>query len=220
MDPGQSIITTSRTFSIPKGVKELQIFCVDSGSAGGIGGFSYVPENKMTRMWAGAGGNGGKCTTANINVKGMDTISVSVGFSSGESTIVGDKSLYENISTSISSGGAGASMLLNNAGYDIQQTGGGDGQSGTRAFGESTGTLYAGGGGGGSVYNDMNGVTDNGKGGTGGGGNGGGNSGEYSTGGGGGGANIIRRRDGYGYGYTHGDIGQGGSGIAIIRWGY
>ena len=91
---------------------------------------------------------------------------------------------------------------------------GGTGQhSTTRYFGESNGTLYAGGGGGGE------GIV--GAGGAGGGGNGGGyggwsnfgtgGAGSPNTGGGGGGATEdIGNRRAYG--------GSGGSGVCIIRW--
>ena len=88
----------------------------------------------------------------------------------------------------------------------------------TRAFGESEGTLYAGGGGGG--HNGAGGeFTAGGVGGSGGGGNGGcrnyltinafSTPGAVNTGGGGGGA--------AGGGVKGSD---GGSGVAIIRWGY
>lgn len=88
----------------------------------------------------------------------------------------------------------------------------------TRAFGELSGTLYAGGGGGGASY--VYGAGTGGAGGLGGGGAGGsggntshpgnnGNNGTANTGGGGGGAGGGNKTGG-----------SGGSGIIILRWGY
>ena len=102
-----------------------------------------------------------------------------------------------------SNGGAGASSQ----GNVVYLGGNGQGRT-TRAFGESNGTLYAGGGGGG-------GADYSGSGGSGGGGAGtnwnasgsGGNGGTNTGGGGGGGCSWYNG-------------GRGGAGIAIIRWGY
>lgn len=91
----------------------------------------------------------------------------------------------------------------------------------TRAFGESTGTLYSGGGGSaGYCYNSRKSMA----GGAGGGGAGGsgisgssaskGGNGTPNTGGGGGAGNTAHTSSEYGA------SGAGGSGIVIVRWGY
>ena len=88
----------------------------------------------------------------------------------------------------------------------------------TRAFGETSGTLYSGGGGAGGWRNRGASVwwpnTGGGSGGGGAGGyNGNGVNGSANTGGGGGGECVWR--DGADY-----TFGNGGSGIVLIRWGY
>jgi hypothetical protein len=92
-------------------------------------------------------------------------------------------------------------------------TGGGNGQgSTTRAFGESSNTLYSGGGGGGTNNNTRlaGGAGGGGNGGCGASGGGTGLAGSANTGSGGGGAYDSEGLDG----------GAGGSGIVIVRWGY
>ena len=88
----------------------------------------------------------------------------------------------------------------------------------TRAFGESSGTLYSGGGGAGAWRNrGSSDGTSNTGGGSGGGGAGGYNAngvaGSNGTGGGGGGGGVRYGVDLYSGGY-------GGSGCVIVRWGY
>lgn len=118
-------------------------------------------------------------------------------------------------------GGSNGSTPYNNIqGYRPNGSGLGQGTT-TRAFGDSNGTLYAGGGAGGNgdAYYQPNYIP---PGGAGGGGNGGyaekstgpyhgGTAGTANTGGGGGGG--FGERSGY-----SGAV--GGSGIVIVRWGY
>ena len=211
------MFTSSGVFTVPKGVKQLQVFCVGGGS-------DSASDN---------GGGGGYTTTNTMQVQNMKTISVTVA--SGQSnTIVGD--ITANGSSGTSNGGSGGGRAQFELGWGTgnAQPGGSDGSDGyayrhpvgdtikfssgqgttTRAFGEITGTLYAGGGGGGSSAFSFN-VMTGANGGAGGGGNGfrwnkfnsndnrDAGDGATNTGGGGG-----------------GNDGKGGSGIAIIRWGY
>lgn len=115
------------------------------------------------------------------------------------------------------SGGGEAAypMAAGSAGGSNGSRGGGDdGGKGqgttTRAWGSSTGTLYAGGGGGGAVQSSSNDYQA-GAGGAGGGGNGWGTAGSANTGGGGGGGNYMQ-------GYpTKTSSGAGGSGIVLLH---
>ena len=219
MEPGQSVFTNSGTFTVPKGVRKLQVFCVDGGKGGGMG--YLLPDVDMDRwtIQGGSGGNGGKCTVADINVKGVNTINVLVASSEGSATIIGDASLYKNESTSVSYGGSGAKMYVDLIGNAIESFDAGNGQSGIRAFGKSDGTIYAGGGGGGGAYKqDYTGIS-HGSGGAGGGGSNG-NSGGANTGGGGAGGDVTEIVGPYNIYPSYGRRGAGGSGIAIIRWGY
>lgn len=122
-----------------------------------------------------------------------------------------------------SNGGNGAKGGNPNASYAWA---GGTGQgTTTRAFGESSGTLYAGGGGGsGSGWSSANYGTGGAKGagGSGGGGAGGtfckaGTAGSANTGGGGGAAGYGSGGDGGSDRYTARAGGAGGSGIVLVR---
>lgn len=224
---------SSTNFTVPKGVKKIDCFCVGgggggsfewvyiidgtNGSASSVGSICYAAGSNYN--WGGSGGGGYGKFDGEISIFGGD------GGSDG------------------SDGGTGRF-------YDKTANPGGKGQGRTtRYFGESTGTLYAGGGGAGgdSSFNGGSG----GKGGAGGGGNGadnasrvsnGGNASSNTGGGGGGGGNCW----GAGAGYTNRAIGvsvtpgqqlsvvvgaggsgavdgsrkggNGGSGICIIRW--
>lgn len=113
--------------------------------------------------------------------------------------------------------GAGGSNGSNGVnGWDGYWTcAGGKGQgTTTRAFGESSGTLYAGGGGGGAYGNAKRGAGGDGGGGAGKGYGSAGGNGTANTGGGGGGCATLTS------GATNKLGGSGGSGICIVRWGY
>jgi len=217
---GQQVFTSSGTFVVPNGVYKVDVFCVGGGGHGRngqSGGSGYNPAG---------GGGGGYTNTGSYSVSPGQSFSVVIGAGgaggasyTGGSTAVG--SLLSSAGgkyTGAANGGDGGSGG-GEPGFDKGADGGSDGSKGggyyggagqgrtTRAFGESSGTLYAGGGGGGSSYGT------HGRGGAGGGGNGGGGGGSANTGGGGGGgkgANSAMSSEG----------GNGGSGIAIIRWGY
>lgn len=242
---GQQSFTSSGAFTIPAGVRSIDVFCV-GGGGGGAGG-----DKGGTKYAAGGGGGGGYTATQKaIPVTPGQQISIVVGSggSGGASMTSGTDggTSYVTISgtnyctanggkkAAITPGGAGGSGgggAGSTAGYN-GGNGGSDGSYGatgdpygyggsgqkttTRAYGESSNTLYAGGGGGGGNGQYTN--TNRGYGGAGGGGNGSdamgnlGSNGTAGTGGGGGG--------GYQYGSAGGSGFAGGSGICLIRWGY
>ena len=195
----------------------IDVFLVGGGGGGGTD--------------SGGGGGGGYTTTQKaivVDGEASNLITIGSGGSSGGgsggSTSAFDFKADGGGGGGSSSNGHGGSGGSGGGGY-ASSSGGSDGSNGTngtyystttkggtgqgtttREFGESTGTLYAGGGGGGSQS------SSGGTGGSGGGGTGGaysgskkGNSGETNTGGGGGGGALG----------TSG--GAGGSGIVVIR---
>lgn len=156
------------------------------------GGKNYI-DDKVSRYAGGNGGSGGGGCSYNSSDT-SDNISGCYGGSDGSN---GEGSRYASPTISLGQGTT------------------------TRAFGESSGTLYAGGGGsGGAGYSNGNIGVLGGTGGAGGGGNGGrggawneaGTAGTFGTGSGGGGGGCKVRLSNKG--------GNGGSGICIIRWGY
>lgn len=214
--------TSGGTYTIPSGYTKIDIFCV----GGGGGGCS-----SSTRTPGGGGGGGYTKTVTGISVSAGQALTITVGAGStgtgGTSSVVrsgttlctasgggrantyggkggsGGGSGGEDASTGGNGGSNGSDGHQSSAGYTV---GKGQGTT-TRAFGSSSGTLYAGGGAGG-------GTSAGGKGGTGGGGNGGtgrsnGSNGSANTGGGGGGAGTL--------GAWSGNGGSGGSGIVLIK---
>ena len=199
----------------------LDVFCVGGGGAGGSGYWD------AGNGYGKAGSGGYTTTTKSIQVTANTNYSIVIG-AGGQSAFApgGSTSAFgvtANGGTKLgggSGGGAYGNRDVNNGGSD---GGNGDPQDAanigidhwgspgkgqgttTREFGESTGTLYAGGGGAGGNGSKQA------KGGRGGGGNGAWNghqptSGAANTGGGGGGmyANLT-------------NVGKGGSGIVVIR---
>ena len=244
---GQQTFTASTIFTIPAGVRSIDLFCVGGGAgggggdglaptnAGGGGGAGYTTTQKnisvtpgqQINIIVGAGGTGGNWINGSgvSNAGGLSKVTIngqdycianggSVAFGAGSKGGSGGGGGGRMTSgTSQSAGNGGSNGSNGFEGYDY----GGAGQgTTTKAFGESSNTLYAGGGGGGG-----NGQRDNswrGFGGAGGGGNGAdamgnaGSNGTPGTGGGGGGGYQYGRNPGSGY--------AGGSGICLIRWGY
>ena len=99
------INNSSSTFTVPKGVKKIDVFCVGGGGAGGIqGGYmGIIPtgngdEEYYTNIWGGGGGGGGYTNTMkNIAVTPGQQLSVVVGnggmryeFSGGDSSVAID----------------------------------------------------------------------------------------------------------------------------------
>lgn len=243
---GQQAFTSSTIFTIPEGIRNIDIFCVGGGggggagdkiapaNAGGGGGAGYttyqkaipVAPGQQINIVVGAGGEGGKPSIGNF---GKDGGLSKVIINGQDYCIANGGSGAFGSGGKGGSGGGGAGRATGGA-SNPGGNGGSDGSNGfvgyfppglgqgttTKAFGEWSNTLYAGGGGGGG-----NGQTDNtwrGFGGAGGGGNGAdvmgnsGSNGTAGTGGGGGG--------GYQYGAHPGNGYDGGSGICLIRWGY
>ena len=239
------IYESSSTFTVPEGVKKIDVFCVGGGGSGANlkGNASSVGDICSANGGDGGNGSGGRGSGGS----GGGSIGYYRGGNGGSDGSNGDNA------TGVDSIGSSTNSTSE----------GGKGQgTTTRYFGEEDGTLYAGGGGGkGAIFN-ANGV--GGTGGDGGGGNGAGmeynwqsdrysvapTAGQLNTGGGGGGGSR-----GGGGGYTATKLGvavnpgdiipvvvgacsgkgvftvytvygtyvsaccDGGSGICIIRWG-
>ena len=213
---GSATFTWSQTWTVPAGVRVVDICCVGGGGGGGGGGGRDGGKN----IFGGGGGGGYVSNSYGVVITPGEQISVLVGAG-------GVKSGYNNAGNggrssfgNYASANGGASAHNGDAGDggsggsgggsgwpETAYPGGSDGSDGqglyggkgqgttTRAFG---GTLYAGGGAG--VWS---GVGKNWPGGAGGGGasNAGGAA---NTGGGGGGGNNYYQ--------------SGGSGIVIVRW--
>ena len=179
---------------------KLDVFCVGGGSAGGSGNWD------ANNGYGKAGSGGYTKTQKSIQVTANTSYNIVIGaggqsaFASGGSTSA--LGVTANGGTKL---GNGDPQDAANIGIDHWGSPGKGQGTTTREFGESTGTLYAGGGGAGG-----NGSAQA-KGGSGGGGNGAWNgnqptSGAANTGGGGGGMY-----------YNLTNVGKGGSGIAVIR---
>lgn len=223
------VYTESGIFVVPPNVHHMDVFLVGGGSSG-KGRTASASVNKSGGAGGGSGytktilnisptsgqsipvviGHGGQAAQGNTMNGGGTT---KFGDYEALGGSVNNSSLSDG-SNGGSGGGAGGYYYWNAGIYATGTNGGTNGSDGvtgyskggkgqgatTRAFGESTGTLYAGGGGGGGANYGT------GSGGAGGGGGGDGGDATRNTGGGGGG--------GYGYG---GNGGKGGDGIAIIR---
>ncbi|MFT4107750.1 MAG: hypothetical protein QM657_18510 [Lacrimispora sp.] len=179
---GQQAFASSGTFTVPAGVRSVDIFCVGAGAGGGYG--ETIPSwagNNASR-WGGNGGAGGFTkTTKGISVNPGDILNITVGaggntsYSQFSGLPGGATSVTKSSTTLISAnggqstgggsgGGTGSTFYLDR--NDQPQTqnakvGGQDGASTstsagqgftTRAFGEPTGTLYGAGGGGGGIW--------------------------------------------------------------------
>ena len=207
---GRLEMYSSGTLSIKTRAK-YDVFLVGGGS----GGNSY-------QYYAGGGGGGYTFTFTQTLPAGNQDIGIGSGGRVGEGGSayrdgeLGGTGGTTSFGVNVAAGGASNVMAMAENGNDGGSGGGADNGNGgsnggdgggisqarghgqgttTRAFKESSGTLYAGGGGG-----------RNRRGGSGGGADAN-NDAADNTGGGGGGS-------------TNGYSGDGGSGIAIIRWGY
>lgn len=241
---GRKVFTSSTTWTVPTGVKSINIHCTGPGSDGREAG--HVGLNRGV---AGGGGGGG-CTAyqKNITVNPGQIITISVGAScASNSTNAASSSASSNgvvlvtakgspggrfIGSSTmhypaygaSDGGIGAKCGLDGDFYEPEiggSNGGGNLQSTTtREFG--TGTLYSAGGGGGgcdNVYSSGSETFYTFPGASGGEG-GGGNGGSFGVG-----ANATAGSGSGGGGGSYGGQlssahvgGKGGSGNVIITW--
>lgn len=243
---GQQVFKSSGIFTVPASVRSIDVFCVGGGGSGastpndmtsgnycgGGGGGGYTktgtytvtPGTKYT-VTVGAGGRGVAGGVGNSG--GLTSMGSLISASGGKQGWT-YRSDYKCSGGDGGSGGGGSSINT----YTPGGTGGTNGSNGgngfnsissvsghsggkgqgttTREFGSSSGALYSGGGGGGH-YKEGDNVAPGGAGGGGEGAcvaHGAGNSGSVNTGGGGGGSKCLWGG------------GNGGSGIAIIRWGY
>lgn len=231
---GIQTFTSSETFSVPPGVRTIDIFCVGGGGAGSCG----VSEDDYSWGYTNGygGGSGYTKTLKGYSVSPGQSFAVTVGAGSDIPSV--SKTNYGGTSTfgSVISAAGGMSGLTaksgsgsGNGGCGGGHPGGSNGANGantsmgkgqgttTRAFGEASNTLYGGGGSDGE-RNTWGPIA--------GGAPGGGAGAHYnvqshkshavagkdSTGGGGGG----------GVGLTQSTMGaaRGGSGIVLVRWGY
>lgn len=241
---GIAALTSSGIWTVPAGVRSIDVFCVGGGSSGHSGstsqntgagggagytatqkGISVTPGQQITYTIGAGGaiGNGG-ITTFNGFISaagGKSPESLSSGGNGGS----GGGTAGFRLSTGYSGRGGFGGSDGSDGGYNSKGNGApGNGQgTTTRAFGESSNTLYAGGGGGGT-YGTSGEVP---HGGAGGGGSGAylfqvgeedyraiaATSGTANTGSAGGGG-----RNGVNGPYR--TPGNGGSGVILVRWGY
>lgn len=227
---GQQIFTSSGIFTVPAGVHSIQVFVVGGGGGGGHAKSDAGAGVGYTKSGGGGGGGYTKYGTYNVTPGTQYAVVIGAGgagdsnggtssFGSLLSASGGGGAVIEKGGNGGSGGGGGYYSYRapdgssneykataggsngSDGGYSAGETAGKGQGTTTRAFGETSGTLYAGGGGGGG-----DGIN---SGGAGGGGNGGNNSaptaGTANTGGGGGGGSTGA---------------SGGSGIVIVRWGY
>lgn len=233
----------AQTYTIPAGYTRMDVFCVGGGGKGGRGYRSVyyaeggggggggrtstvqniaISSGQVLNIVVGAGSssygtNGG---TSSVSRSGSTLCSANGGNSCTTDS-------YSSRGCNGGSGG-GSGAWYDSPDYVRAGAGGSDGSDGTRgnyvggdgqgtttrAFGESSGTLYSGGGGGAGA--DVS-AADGAAGGAGGGGAGGrteanGVAGGTNTGGGGGGGGGNIASSG-----ARGEGGNGGSGIVLIR---
>ncbi len=235
---GDVIFTNSGNFTIPFGVTTIDVFLVGGGAGssteydegyGGAGGgytlteksFAVTPGDTASVL-VGAGGVGGTdgspstftIASKTLTANGGKVCKKAVGGAGGSGG--GGGGQYQIVAGNGGSDGSDgfASTPYNNGTQAFTYEGGLGQKSTTRAFGESGGTLYAGGGGG--SWSPTGYPGSRGFGGAGGGGNGYeynstvnlATGGTPNTGGGAGGSDGMK--------YAN----DGGSGIVIVRWGY
>ncbi|WP_333648350.1 glycine-rich domain-containing protein [Lacrimispora sp.] len=195
---GGGYTTTEKAVSVIPG----NVLQVTIGSSSGVSSYSGQSGSSYFTL------NGSQKCLAQGGYGGGDSYSSAAGRGGSGG---GHPGWYGTGSPTNQTWGGGAGASNGSSGASIPGASGGAGQgTTTRAFGEASGTLYAGGGGGGAY------AAAAGAGGAGGGGTGGGSQAPpikptANTGGGGG-----------GQGMTMGDMANSGgaAGICIIRWGY
>ena len=186
----QKINISSSTFTVPKGVKKIDVFCVGGGGHGNAANFID---------WHGGGGGGYTNTVLGASVTPGQEIPIVVG-SAASASSVGEICNANGGSNGGSGGGnggsGGGSAYFGIGGKDGGNGGatgwrsGGKGQGRTtRYFGESTGTLYSTGGNS-ADYGDAS---------------------RYDS--------YTAPQPNTGDGGHKGSRNAGGSGICIIRWG-
>lgn len=243
---GQVTIKSSQSWTVPAGVRSIDILCVGGGGGGaGADVWRTGSDHSYTAdCTSGGGGAGGYVVTkTGVAVTPGATHYATIGsggsagkycYSTDDSVSGGPTSGGNGGTTSLGSlcsaaGGKGATgraggtgSAAGGAGARNEESSGGNGENGTSVFGAT----YGGGGGGGNYSLDDDGTDrygNRGSGGSGGGGTGGYNtngSGQSPTAGGantgGGGGGGWVRKNGS-YG-SGSDGAAGGSGIIIIKW--
>ena len=114
--PGETIFTSSSTFTVPKGVKKIDVFCVGGGS--GAMNRTITKNGEDLRITLGYGGNGGYTNTMkNIAVTPGQQLSVVVGNGGWQNSHDGDKcggtSQITIGNTSVIANGAGDNTIRN-----------------------------------------------------------------------------------------------------------
>lgn len=238
--------SSSTTWTVPSNVHSVTVFLVGGGGSGsclstaiggggggggrtGTGTISVTPNQNISiiigtggaRVSSVQSGNSGTSTSfGTFSVSGGNGGDSANGGNGGSGGGGGANWYYDDSDVRDTQGASGGSNGGNGGNQPASSSGIGQGIT-TRAFGESSGTLYAGGGGGGS--RGGRGAQNGGAGGSGGGGAGGaynisgfvdGQAGGANTGGGGGGNGSSSSGDNDSY-YASG---AGGSGICIIRY--
>lgn len=244
------MFTTSGIFIVPDGVNKIDIFVVGGGETGSLGYGKYsrnggdggnggqtitklnmsVTEGAAYSVIVGTGGapsSFGNVLTALPGAVSRGSGGGAGGTNKEGEDDVGTTNAVYSAGDGGSNGAGGAAttpFYIDGDIHGVMRYGKAGQGTTTRAFGEASGTLYAGGGGGGRTDGVWKGGERWGTGGAGGGGTGGigkysapntpAGSGTPNTGGGGGGAfwagSTNRAPDGIG--------GPGGSGVVIIRW--
>jgi hypothetical protein len=139
-DPG-AVFTTSGIFTVPKGVKSIDVFCVGGGS--GSGGYHYY-RGTYGYAEGGANGGGGGFTKSvfGVEVDEDQQISVTIGAggvpTNAYNGAAGGDSSINNI-CSVSGGGYGTPYGKNNSYYINGGSGGGIGRFFADAYSSTTG---------------------------------------------------------------------------------
>lgn len=112
---GQAVITSSGTFTVPDGVKTVDIFCVGGGGGGG-GAYFYAYDsssssNNLT-TWGSAGGAGYTSTTKNVAVTPGEALTITIGGGGGG----GKGYMYQNSYGSVYTDGESSASYMTNGG--------------------------------------------------------------------------------------------------------
>jgi hypothetical protein len=139
-EPGETIFTTSGIFTVPKGVKSIDVFCVGGGSSG-----------DANNVCGAGGGGGGGYTSTVINTEVDENQQISVVVGTGGNNSVGGTSSAGSICTAnggtyYNNGGSGGGVAYYYFSYYTQfntnewckiiaSSGGSDGSDGCISFG-------------------------------------------------------------------------------------
>jgi hypothetical protein len=140
--PGETIFTSSGTFTVPKKITKIDVFCVGGGGSGG-GAYGYANSNNV--LFVGQGGDGGgggyTKTTKNISVTPGQTISVTIG--AGANAAPFDGTYYNKATEGLPGGdtsvvgicsAAGGSTYSNEYKSNVYNNGGSGGGGGNGVY--------------------------------------------------------------------------------------